>query len=1540
MRAKKWVALVLALLLLPVPHIYAQAEQWLVEDTFSGVYLEEFTGNPRTITLGSWDMLNISNRGNANFNYFRVEAQPDGYLSFGRQGNPSYYGMGAQRVIGEDAVADSGRYVMELDVRMDFPEVTGGNHGAYTDFSVYGMVNGAEKKLLTLTRNNMDDSNPSAMKESPNPTDLYVNADPTGKIVIPNMDSQSWYKLRFEMNLADGLYDIYVNDAEIPVIAACAMDAKGAARISKVDFITGATGKGSSNLPGLFGVDVDNFRLGALPAAGSDTIAQDIRRLQSLDIAMLREDVNLPARLSAIGASMTWTSENPAVRISASAADNRYTAQITRPAFGQPDAAGDFIVTLSAGGQQETVRIPVTVPAGTADSDVVMADLEKLALDGMQYTEAFVLPAEGEGGTKLEWQSDSAAAQIGAAGADGVPVSVVRPGEEESDAQVTLTARASYGDFSLEKQYRITILKLPFLTDAEKLAEDTRLLQLESDVVGDSFTVSAAGMQYGSKITWSASPAGIVTWGEPQNGRYTAVVKRGDTTVTLTVTATLERSGETKTKSFTVRVLKQEDSGNDKAKRDADTLTLGKTDAINADFTLPSFGSVYGSAVAWSSNSPYLHISQTAERYVTVQVTQPPQKTEAVLTATVTNGMQTVKRDFGVTLVPRYSMETTHCMVSDDFDGNKYINPGDLLGTQTLADWTMVNGSNRPKGNLYFQIDTEGNNGVLRMERTENYYSIYAYREFLTTAGRNVDMKLRAKIDAESQKGVRVYLAVYGRLQNGAEVLLARMVKRHDDPALRLIRADESPLTDANGNAVVIQACAADSWYDFHWKMNTETHTYDLYVNNQLTLQTAPFLGQAVQISKIQMEIPNTKNEIPQLTGGGGVQIDYFNVEETATPAVAVQEELAALTLPEVATRNLDLPVCGSVHGANITWSSSAPDVLSGTGAVYREPSDGTDRTVQLTASISSADGTITQTRAFTVLVPKMQTNAEMAAVDLALAHPPAKAYFDIVLPQAGLQNGSEIFWSSTDASVIGSDGSVKRGTEEKRVILTAEVICASDPHSAIDTRKKSFEVIVPARAEAIPEVETLAPDRVPWWGSSELAAQDILLTQDGIRVGGSLGAYAIRDVPIAKSGFVATWSAAAKTGLLQMRLYGEGEELLTLTLGGGKLSDGNGNPLAFGITDDSAVTISLEGNLRDKTAAFTVCQNESTLAAGTLSLTGSSLVSIAFGGVSGTKTDASISGVTCYPTYTYEVAQDLAAVTITDKQTVTKDFPLPAAGAQYGTAFTWESSKPSVIRIEDGTAVVTRPKSGFDAVVLLTLTATQGRTTAQQQYTITVSPESPIQTGGGGGGGGSSGKNRGTTQILPPAVTDMEPQNEAPFADLGDAAWANNYIVELYKLGVISGREEGRFYPNDAITREEYVKLLISGLGFTEQEGDGTFTDAEPDAWYEPYLDTAKVFGIVNGRPDGSFGIGEQISRADMAVMAARAMAARGMTLMPFEGSPFADDKQIAAYAKEDVYRMAGAGIINGTGGNVFEPDSPATRAQAAKIIYQILEK
>ncbi len=177
-------------------------------------------------------------------------------------------------------------------------------------------------------------------------------------------------------------------------------------------------------------------------------------------------------------------------------------------------------------------------------------------------------------------------------------------------------------------------------------------------------------------------------------------------------------------------------------------------------------------------------------------------------------------------------------------------------------------------------------------------------------------------------------------------------------------------------------------------------------------------------------------------------------------------------------------------------------------------------------------------------------------------------------------------------------------------------------------------------------------------------------------------------------------------------------------------------------------------------------------------------------------------------------------------------------------------------------------------------------------------------------------------------------------FSDLGEAEWAREAIEALAKDGIVDGVSDGVFAPNDNITREAFVKIIVGALGLTDEGATASFTDVAADAWYAPFIASASAAGIVNGNPDGTFGVGQNITRQEMVTIAYRAANIAGVALDAVnEPQAFADASEIADWASTAVQAMQTANVVNGMEDGRFAPNENTTRAQAAKIIYSLVQ-
>ncbi len=105
-------------------------------------------------------------------------------------------------------------------------------------------------------------------------------------------------------------------------------------------------------------------------------------------------------------------------------------------------------------------------------------------------------------------------------------------------------------------------------------------------------------------------------------------------------------------------------------------------------------------------------------------------------------------------------------------------------------------------------------------------------------------------------------------------------------------------------------------------------------------------------------------------------------------------------------------------------------------------------------------------------------------------------------------------------------------------------------------------------------------------------------------------------------------------------------------------------------------------------------------------------------------------------------------------------------------------------------------------------------------------------------------------------------------------------------------------------------------------------------------YVNTAYQNGIINGVSDTEFGIGENITRADMVVMMNRVLDKCNVELQSIRPAVIFDDyEKIPSYAGTSITTLYMAGLIEGTGNNMFTPASTATKAEAAVAINRILQ-
>lgn len=107
---------------------------------------------------------------------------------------------------------------------------------------------------------------------------------------------------------------------------------------------------------------------------------------------------------------------------------------------------------------------------------------------------------------------------------------------------------------------------------------------------------------------------------------------------------------------------------------------------------------------------------------------------------------------------------------------------------------------------------------------------------------------------------------------------------------------------------------------------------------------------------------------------------------------------------------------------------------------------------------------------------------------------------------------------------------------------------------------------------------------------------------------------------------------------------------------------------------------------------------------------------------------------------------------------------------------------------------------------------------------------------------------------------------DEHPFGDVPKNAWFAAYVEEAKALGFVSGYDGGGFGPNDFVTRAAALKILLGAAELDSGSSTPDFPDVPSDAWFASYVGYAQSNDVVGGYEDGSFGPGNNMTRAQVA--------------------------------------------------------------------------
>lgn len=179
-------------------------------------------------------------------------------------------------------------------------------------------------------------------------------------------------------------------------------------------------------------------------------------------------------------------------------------------------------------------------------------------------------------------------------------------------------------------------------------------------------------------------------------------------------------------------------------------------------------------------------------------------------------------------------------------------------------------------------------------------------------------------------------------------------------------------------------------------------------------------------------------------------------------------------------------------------------------------------------------------------------------------------------------------------------------------------------------------------------------------------------------------------------------------------------------------------------------------------------------------------------------------------------------------------------------------------------------------------------------------------------------------------------------YVDLDNTMWYHQGVCYMIKHGYMIGIGDGKWAPEQIITRAEIATILwrIAGSEVVDYAMD--FSDVEADMWYTEAIEWAVSEEIFLGYGDGTFGPNDQITREQMVTVMYRFELDNGKKITAdFDMATLSDAEEISEWAVEAMTWAFDCGLILGTDADVLtaSPLKTATRAEVAMIFYRKLD-
>ncbi len=176
-------------------------------------------------------------------------------------------------------------------------------------------------------------------------------------------------------------------------------------------------------------------------------------------------------------------------------------------------------------------------------------------------------------------------------------------------------------------------------------------------------------------------------------------------------------------------------------------------------------------------------------------------------------------------------------------------------------------------------------------------------------------------------------------------------------------------------------------------------------------------------------------------------------------------------------------------------------------------------------------------------------------------------------------------------------------------------------------------------------------------------------------------------------------------------------------------------------------------------------------------------------------------------------------------------------------------------------------------------------------------------------------------------------------FSDVSDSHPNFTAIQFLRSRGIINGYEDGTFKPDRAVSRAEFLKIVLLSSGNPILTGDldrSGFSDVLLSAWYAGYVNRALALGVASGYPDGLFRPDRTVSRIEAVKMMLRS---NRITEASLSTDASFSDIESGSWAIPYARFAQVAHLFDALPGNLMHPNEAMTRAQVAEMVYRFYQ-